>query len=83
MRHFPDSVVNVDESQWCCGDFINRKVWISGDTMFDYEYRTRFAKYAEAMFHNCKMFVGGVHASYSQTHDLKPRNSKENFSLSL
>jgi glyoxylase-like metal-dependent hydrolase (beta-lactamase superfamily II) len=76
-RHFPDSAVNVDESQWCCGVFINRNVWISGDTMFDYEYPTRFAKQAEAMFHDCQMFVGGVHASYHELMTLSPEIRKK------
>jgi ribonuclease BN (tRNA processing enzyme) len=65
-RHFPDSAINVDESQWCCGVFINRRVWISGDTMFDREYPARFHKEAEVMFHDCQMFVGGVHTSYHE-----------------
>jgi glyoxylase-like metal-dependent hydrolase (beta-lactamase superfamily II) len=78
-RHFPDSAVNVDESQWCCGVFVNRKVWISGDTMFDYEYPTRFAKQAEAMFHDCQMFVGGVHASYHELMTLSPEIRKKMF----
>ena len=50
-RHFPDTAISVDESQWCSGVFINRKVWISGDTMFDADYPIRFAKLAEVMFH--------------------------------
>lgn len=65
-RHFPDTAINVDESQWCCGVFINRRVWISGDTMFDREYPSRFYKEAEVMFHDCQMFNGGVHASYQE-----------------
>ncbi|OGW14367.1 MAG: hypothetical protein A3K09_01610 [Nitrospinae bacterium RIFCSPLOWO2_12_FULL_47_7] len=65
-RHFPDSAISVDESQWCCGLFINRRVWISGDTMFDREYPMRFYKEAELMFHDCQLFYGGVHASYQE-----------------
>ncbi len=71
-RHFPDSAISVDESQWCCGVFINRKVWISGDTMFDYEYPTRFANEAEILFHDCQLFNGGVHASYQELMTLPP-----------
>lgn len=63
-RHYPDSAVNVDESQWCSGVLINRKVWVSGDTMFDREYPERFSAEAEIMFHDCQLFQGGVHASY-------------------
>ena len=62
-RHFPDTAISVDESQWCSGVFINRKVWISGDTMFDADYPIRFAKLAEVMFHDTQLFFGGVHAS--------------------
>lgn len=65
-RHFPDTAVSVDESQWCSGVFINRRVWISGDTMFDQEYPQRFAEDAEVMFHDCQLFYGGVHASYQE-----------------
>jgi len=65
-RHFPDSAYSVDESQWCCGILINRRVWISGDTMFDPEYPIRFAGLAEVMFHDCQLFQGGVHASYQE-----------------
>ena len=50
--------------KWCSGVFINRKVWISGDTMFDADYPIRFAKLAEVMFHDTQLFFGGVHASY-------------------
>ena len=53
----------MDESQWCSGVFSNRKVWISGDTMFDADYPIRFAKLAEVMFHDTQLFFGGVHAS--------------------
>ncbi|MFQ5671797.1 MAG: MBL fold metallo-hydrolase [Nitrospinales bacterium] len=71
-RHAPGSALNIDESQWCCGVFVNRRVWISGDTMFDAEYPTRFAQDAEVMFHDTQMFVGGVHASYSELTTLPP-----------
>ena len=65
-RHFPDTAVSVDESQWCCGIYVNRRVWISGDTMFDQEYPLRFSKEAEVMFHDCQLFYGGVHSSYHE-----------------
>jgi len=65
-RHFPDSALNVDESQWCSGILINQRVWISGDTMFDWEYPERFSREAEVMFHDCQLFQGGVHASYQE-----------------
>jgi ribonuclease BN (tRNA processing enzyme) len=65
-RHFPDTAGSVDESQWCCGIYVNRRVWISGDTMFDQEYPMRFSNDAEIMFHDCQLFYGGVHASYHE-----------------
>ena len=65
-RHFPDSALSVDESQWCSGVMINNRVWISGDTMFDRDYPLRFSEEAEVMFHDCQTFVGGIHASYSE-----------------
>ena len=71
-RHFPDTAINVDESQWCCGIYINRRVWISGDTMFDAEYSIRFAPESEAMFHDCQLFKGGVHSSYEELMTLDP-----------
>ncbi len=71
-RHFPDSALNADESQWCSGMFINRKVWVSGDTMFDREYPELFSADAEVMFHDCQLFQGGVHASYQELMTLPP-----------
>ena len=65
-RHAPDSAISVDESQWCFGILINRRVWISGDTMFDAGYPIRFANLAEVMFHDTQLYKGGVHASYEE-----------------
>jgi len=64
--HFPDSAVSIDEAQWCCGILVNRRVWISGDTMFDKDYPTQFSSMSEVMFHDCQTFQGGVHASYRE-----------------
>jgi ribonuclease BN (tRNA processing enzyme) len=79
-RHFPDSALNADESQWCSGMFINRKVWVSGDTMFDPEYPERFSTEAEVMFHDCQLFQGGVHASYQELMTL-PRDIRQKMYL--
>ena len=65
-RHVPDSATSIDEAQWCSGLLINRRVWISGDTMFDRDYPISFSKISEVMFHDCQMFQGGVHASYRE-----------------
>ena len=65
-RHFPDSAISIDDAQWCTGILINRRVWISGDTMFDRDYPMCFSKISEVMFHDCQMFQGGIHASYRQ-----------------
>ncbi len=65
-RHFPDTAESVDESQWCSGVYINRRVWISGDTMFDYKYPLRYYQNSEVMFHDCQLFTGGIHASYEE-----------------
>ena len=64
--HIPDSATRMDEAQWCCGILINRRVWVSGDTMFDKDYSTQFSEVSEVMFHDCQMFQGGVHASYRE-----------------
>ncbi len=79
-RHFPDTAISVDESQWCSGVMINDKVWISGDTMFDPDYPTRFAEIAELMFHDCQLFYGGVHASYQELMTL-PENIRKKMLL--
>ncbi|NIP99765.1 MAG: MBL fold metallo-hydrolase [Nitrospinaceae bacterium] len=79
-RHFPDTAVSVDESQWCCGVYLNRRVWISGDTMFDWDYVMRFAEPAEVLFHDCQLFTGGVHASYEELMTL-PREARKKISL--
>ena len=65
-RHFPDSPHNEPDSQWCCGVFINQRVWISGDTMYDSQYVDRFADTSELMFHDCQLYRGGIHASYQE-----------------
>jgi len=65
-RHFPDTAVSIEEAQWCCGVFINQRVWISGDTMFDPEYPIKYADVSELMFHDCQLFQGGIHASYNE-----------------
>lgn len=65
-RHFPSTATSVDESQWCSGMLINQRVWISGDTMFDYKYVERYHKDVEVMFHDCQLFTGGIHASYAE-----------------
>ena len=65
-RHTPDSAISVDESQWCFGILINRRAWISGDTMFDAGYPIRFSNLAEVMFHDTQLYSGGVHASYEE-----------------
>ncbi|GJL78591.1 MAG: MBL fold hydrolase [Nitrospinaceae bacterium] len=65
-RHFPDSAYSAEESQWCCGVLINQQVWISGDTMIDRDYISRFAEISEVMFHDCQLFQGGIHASYHE-----------------
>ena len=64
--HIPDSAISIDEAQWCTGILVNRRVWISGDTMFDKEYPNQFSRVSEVMFHDCQMFQGGVHASYHE-----------------
>ncbi len=78
-RHFPDTAVSIEESQWCSGVFINRRVWISGDTMFDREYPIKYAEKAELMFHDCQLFQGGVHASYSELRTLPESVRKKMF----
>ena len=65
-RHIPDSTTSIDEAQWCSGILVNNQAWISGDTMFDRDYPTSFSEISEVMFHDCQMFKGGVHASYSE-----------------
>lgn len=65
-RHFPDSAFSAEESQWCCGVLINKRVWISGDTMIDRDYIERFAEISEVMFHDCQLFQGGIHTSYHE-----------------
>ena len=65
-RHFPVTAASIEESQWCSGVFINQRVWISGDTMFDAKYSMEYAEVSELMFHDCQLFQGGVHASYHE-----------------
>lgn len=67
--HVPNKKGGWDETFNSTGVVIDDKVVFTGDTIFDREMIDwifeRFPK-TEAIFHDCQMFDGGVHASYNE-----------------
>ncbi len=63
--HFPDSAKSWRECAWSCAVIIDDRIMFTSDTRFDeglilpYDERFNF----DAIFHDCQMFTGGVHAS--------------------
>ena len=68
-KHVPNKKGGWDETFNSTGVVIDDKVIFTADTIFDKELIDwlceRFPK-AEAIYHDCQMFEGGVHASYKQ-----------------
>ena len=67
--HVPNKKGSWDNTFNSTGVVIDDRIVFTGDTLFDKEMLDwlceRFPK-TEAIFHDCQMFDGGVHASYKQ-----------------
>ncbi|HRX14795.1 MAG TPA: MBL fold metallo-hydrolase [Spirochaetota bacterium] len=67
-KHIPDNSRDWESSFWSCGVIIDDKVMYTSDTRFDRElveyFDSRFE--LEAIFHDCQLFTGGVHASIDE-----------------
>ncbi|MDA3900499.1 MAG: MBL fold metallo-hydrolase [Spirochaetes bacterium] len=71
-KHIPDNSRDWESSFWSCGLIIDERVMYTSDTRFDQglvEYfDSRFN--LEAIFHDCQLFTGGVHASIDELNSL-------------
>jgi ribonuclease BN (tRNA processing enzyme) len=75
--HIPDSSQNWQDSFPSFGLVIDNKILFSGDTRFDQDMILEFGagKKIQAIFHDCQLFKGGVHASLEELSTL-PKDIK-------
>ncbi|MCP3886518.1 MAG: MBL fold metallo-hydrolase, partial [Propionibacteriaceae bacterium] len=59
-NHVPDNSAGWQTAFYSIGLLIDDRVLISGDTMFDREMIEVFGTRADAIFHDCQDFTGGV-----------------------
>jgi hypothetical protein len=73
-KHIPDSVTDWRHSFPSYGLIIDRRVLFTSDTRFDPALIIDFDReYGfEAIFHDCQLFTGGVHASLEELAGLPP-----------
>ena len=68
--HFPGNASGWRDSCWSVGMLIDGKVFISGDTRFDYDLIKTYATGAQLIFHDCAFGNDKVHASIGELHAL-------------
>jgi ribonuclease BN (tRNA processing enzyme) len=73
-KHIPDSAPDWESSCPSYGLILDRRVLFTSDTRYDPELITLLdAEYGfEAIFHDCQLFTGGVHASLEELAQLPP-----------
>lgn len=71
-NHVPDNSAGWRTAFYSVGVLVDDRVFISGDTMFDFDLVKTFGENAEVIFHDCQDFKGGVHASYEELRALPP-----------
>jgi ribonuclease BN (tRNA processing enzyme) len=73
-KHIPDSTLGWDSSFTSYGLILDKRILYTSDTRYDPEMILAFdAKYHfEAIFHDCQLFTGGVHASLDELAGLPP-----------
>ena len=78
-KHIPDSSVDWQSSFWSCGVIIDDKIFFTSDTRYDEELVTGFDKKFNftAIFHDCQLFTGGVHASIEELNALPAKIKKK------
>lgn len=66
--HFPDDAPSWRESHWSCGLIVDDRVLYTSDTRFDPDLLRSFDEIYnfDAIFHDCQLFTGGVHASINE-----------------
>ncbi len=52
--------------KFCCGLMIDNRILFSGDTQFMPSMLRGYGSTAEAIFHDCQFFKGGIHASLDE-----------------
>ncbi len=68
-KHVPDKSGNWNNIFYSTGVVIDDKAIFTGDTIFDKElinWLTSLYPSAQAFFHDCQFYKGGVHASYEE-----------------
>jgi len=73
-KHIPDSVPDWRDSFPSYGVILDRRVLFTSDSRHDPDWVAALdAEYHfEAVFHDCQLFTGGVHASLDELADLPP-----------
>lgn len=63
-RHIPDMCATWENSFWSCGVLIDNRVLFTSDTQFDLDLIMTMEElyHPEAVFHDCQLYPGGVHA---------------------
>lgn len=70
--HIPGCPLGSPEAFYSVGALLDDRVFVSGDTIFDPGLIEEFGAGADAIFHDCQEFRGGVHASYEELASLRP-----------
>lgn len=78
-NHIPDNSTGWQTAFYSVGILIDDRVFVSGDAMFDRELVDVFGTRAEAIFHDCQDFTGGVHASYDELKSLPAKLRKKTY----
>lgn len=76
--HIPDSAQSWEDSYPSFGLLVDDRILFSGDTRFDPDLIRDFGSDSkiEAIFHDCQLFTGGVHASLEEISQF-PKNIKK------
>ncbi len=77
--HFPDSANSWRDCAWSCAVIIDDKVLYTSDTRFDQDLLESFDKKMnlEAIFQDCQLFTGAIHASIDELATLPSRLKKK------
>jgi ribonuclease BN (tRNA processing enzyme) len=73
-KHIPDSAPDWSSSFPSYGVILDKRILFTSDTRYDPEIVLSLdAEYGfEAIFHDCQLFTGGVHASLDELRELPP-----------
>jgi ribonuclease BN (tRNA processing enzyme) len=77
--HIPGCPFDSPDAFYSVGALLDDRVLVSGDTLFDEALVEEFGAAADAIFHDCQEFRGGVHASYGELAALRPALKEKMF----